>query len=42
MANIGFHRAMSSAGIAVRTTAVGDRYVLEDMNAGGYSLGGEQ
>ena len=42
MANIGFHRAMSSAGITVRTTAVGDRYVLEDMNAGGYSLGGEQ
>jgi len=42
MANIGFHRAMTGAGIAVRTTAVGDRYVLEDMNAGGYSLGGEQ
>lgn len=42
MANIGFHRAMTAAGIAVRTTAVGDRYVLEDMNAGGYSLGGEQ
>ena len=42
MANIGFHRAMSEAGITVRTTAVGDRYVLEDMNAGGYSLGGEQ
>ena len=42
MANIGFHRAMSAAGICVRTTAVGDRYVLEDMNAGGYSLGGEQ
>ncbi len=42
MANIGFHRAMSAAGITVRTTAVGDRYVLEDMSAGGYSLGGEQ
>jgi phosphoglucosamine mutase len=42
MANIGFHRAMTAAGITVRTTAVGDRYVLEDMNAGGYSLGGEQ
>ncbi len=42
MANIGFHRAMKAAGIGVRTTAVGDRYVLEDMNAGGYSLGGEQ
>ena len=42
MTNIGFHRAMSEAGITVRTTAVGDRYVLEDMNAGGFSLGGEQ
>ena len=42
MANIGFHRAMTATGISVRTTAVGDRYVLEDMNAGGYSLGGEQ
>ena len=42
MANIGFHRAMAAAGIAVRTTAVGDRYVLEEMAAGGYSLGGEQ
>jgi phosphoglucosamine mutase len=42
MANIGFHRAMAANGITVRTTAVGDRYVLEDMNAGGYSLGGEQ
>ena len=42
MANIGFHRAMNQAGITVRTTAVGDRYVLEDMNAGGFSLGGEQ
>ena len=42
MANIGFHRAMADAGIKVRTTAVGDRYVLEDMRAGGYSLGGEQ
>ena len=42
MANIGFHQAMAQAGITVRTTAVGDRYVLEDMRAGGYSLGGEQ
>jgi phosphoglucosamine mutase len=42
MANIGFHQAMAKAGIAVRTTAVGDRYVLEDMRTGGYSLGGEQ
>ena len=42
MANIGFHQAMAKAGITVRTTAVGDRYVLEDMRTGGYSLGGEQ
>ncbi len=42
MANIGFHQAMTKAGITVRTTAVGDRYVLEDMHNGGYSLGGEQ
>ncbi len=42
MANIGFHQAMAKAGIKVRTTAVGDRYVLEDMRAGGYTLGGEQ
>lgn len=42
MANIGFHRAMKGAGIQVRTTGVGDRYVLEEMRAGGFSLGGEQ
>ena len=42
MANIGFHQAMDRAGITVRTTAVGDRYVLEEMRAHGFSLGGEQ
>ena len=42
MANLGFHQAMAAAEIAVRTTAVGDRYVLEEMRAGGFSLGGEQ
>jgi phosphoglucosamine mutase len=42
MANIGFHQAMEAEGITVRTTGVGDRYVLEDMRTGGYSLGGEQ
>ncbi|GGM03129.1 phosphoglucosamine mutase [Nakamurella endophytica] len=42
MANLGFHKAMEAAGIAVVTTAVGDRYVLEQMRAGGYTLGGEQ
>jgi phosphoglucosamine mutase len=42
MSNLGLHRAMSAHGIRVLQTAVGDRYVLEQMNAGGYSLGGEQ
>ena len=42
MANIGFHQAMEKAGITVVTTGVGDRYVLEEMRTGGYSLGGEQ
>ena len=42
MSNLGLHLAMREAGIAVRTTQVGDRYVLEELRAGGYSLGGEQ
>jgi phosphoglucosamine mutase len=42
MANLGFHRAMAERGLTVRQTAVGDRYVLEAMEAGGFSLGGEQ
>jgi phosphoglucosamine mutase len=42
MSNLGFHRAMEAAGIAVRSTAVGDRYVLEALEAGGYAIGGEQ
>ncbi len=42
MANIGFHRAMREAGIEVVQTAVGDRYVLEEMQRTGAVLGGEQ
>ena len=42
MSNLGFRIAMEQAGIAVVETAVGDRYVLEAMKAGDYSLGGEQ
>lgn len=42
MSNLGMLQAMDRAGITVRQTAVGDRYVLEDMKEGGYSLGGEQ
>lgn len=42
MANLGFRRAMEADGITVVETAVGDRYVLEALAAGGWSLGGEQ
>jgi phosphoglucosamine mutase len=42
MSNLGFVRAMEAHGIGVVQTAVGDRYVLEAMRAGGYALGGEQ
>jgi phosphoglucosamine mutase len=42
MANIGLERAMREHGIAVRRTAVGDRSVLEEMERGGFVLGGEQ
>jgi phosphoglucosamine mutase len=42
MSNLGFLRAMRAAGVGVRQTKVGDRYVLEAMKAGGYTLGGEQ
>ncbi|MEV6771369.1 phosphoglucosamine mutase [Nocardia sp. NPDC051030] len=42
MSNLGLHIAMRDAGIAMRTTAVGDRYVLEELRRGGFTLGGEQ
>lgn len=42
MCNLGFVRAMEANGIEVVQTAVGDRYVLEEMRAQGYSIGGEQ
>ncbi|MDQ0258715.1 phosphoglucosamine mutase [Sinomonas atrocyanea] len=42
MSNLGLKIALREAGITIRETAVGDRYVLEEMRAGGYSLGGEQ
>jgi phosphoglucosamine mutase len=42
MTNYGFHAAMEEAGIDVATTKVGDRYVLEELRARGWVLGGEQ
>jgi phosphoglucosamine mutase len=42
MTNLGFHLAMREAGIEVVQTPVGDRSVLEAMEAGGHQLGGEQ
>jgi phosphoglucosamine mutase len=42
MSNLGFVQAMRAAGIGVRQTKVGDRYVLEAMKLSGFTLGGEQ
>ncbi|MBW8172345.1 phosphoglucosamine mutase [Ornithinimicrobium sp. Arc0846-15] len=42
MSNLGLLRAMAEVDIHVKQTGVGDRYVLEEMRRGGYSLGGEQ
>jgi phosphoglucosamine mutase len=42
MSNLGFKLGMRAAGVDVIETAVGDRYVLEAMKAGGFVLGGEQ
>ncbi|HEY4019485.1 MAG TPA: phosphoglucosamine mutase [Pseudonocardiaceae bacterium] len=42
MSNLGLHLAMREHGVTMRTTAVGDRYVVEELRAGGFTLGGEQ
>lgn len=42
MSNLGFFRFCEQQGVQTRKTAVGDRYVLEEMLRGGYVLGGEQ
>lgn len=42
MSNVGFVKAAQELGIQLVRTAVGDRYVMEAMREGGYTLGGEQ
>jgi len=42
MTNYGFHAAMEREGVSVASTSVGDRYVLEELRARGWVLGGEQ
>jgi len=42
MSNIGFFKAIEARGMRAAQTAVGDRYVMEEMRRGNYNLGGEQ
>ncbi len=42
MSNLGMERYLGEQGIALRRTNVGDRYVVEEMRAGGFNMGGEQ
>ncbi|MFH0423890.1 phosphoglucosamine mutase [Streptococcus sp. A11] len=42
MSNLGFHKALDREGIEKAVTAVGDRYVVEEMRKSGYNVGGEQ
>ena len=42
MSNLGFHKALDAKGIQKEITAVGDRYVVEEMRKSGYNLGGDQ
>ena len=42
MSNLGLYRALDAAGISYEKTAVGDRFVYENMQKNGHSLGGEQ
>jgi phosphoglucosamine mutase len=42
MSNMGLERALASAGAKLRRTAVGDRYVVEEMRKDGLTFGGEQ
>jgi phosphoglucosamine mutase len=42
MSNLGLERYLKTIGLGLKRTAVGDRYVVEEMKSGGYNLGGEQ
>ena len=42
MSNLGLERFLTGRGLRLERTAVGDRYVVEAMRAGGFNLGGEQ
>ncbi|WP_444452087.1 phosphoglucosamine mutase [Rhodobacter capsulatus] len=42
MSNLGLERFLTGRGVGLERTAVGDRYVVERMRAGGFNLGGEQ
>ncbi|MCL4120953.1 UNVERIFIED_CONTAM: hypothetical protein GTU68_066993 [Idotea baltica] len=42
MSNLGLERYLNDQGITLRRTGVGDRYVVEEMRAGGFNMGGEQ
>ncbi|MED5073637.1 phosphoglucosamine mutase [Anoxybacillus geothermalis] len=42
MSNLGFYKALEAQGMKSVQTAVGDRYVVEEMKKNGYNLGGEQ
>lgn len=42
MSNLGLEKVLEASGLNLKRTAVGDRYVVEAMRAGGYNVGGEQ
>ncbi|WP_404460231.1 phosphoglucosamine mutase [Sutcliffiella horikoshii] len=42
MSNLGFYKALEANNVETKQTAVGDRYVVEEMKNGNYLLGGEQ
>ena len=42
MSNLGYYKALEAQGIKSVQTAVGDRYVVEEMKKNGFNLGGEQ